>query len=105
MTAAFWLVLLLGVGCGALRAIGPLALGGRKLPRRLAFALEMLVPALLAAFVATQTLSAGRHLVLDAKAGGLVVALLLSLWGRSPIIVLLAAAGTTAAIRALGFAM
>ena len=102
MTDSWWLVLLLGIVCVSLRAIGPVALGGRRLPRRLTSALDLVIPALLAAFVATQTLTAGRRIVLDARLVGVAAALLVALWRRSPIAVLVTAAGATALARALG---
>ena len=101
MTTAWWLVLLLGIVCASLRAIGPVALGGRRLPPNLIVALEVMIPALLAAFVTTQTLTAGRHVGLDARAAGVVAALAAALWRRSPVVVVLAAAGATAAARAV----
>ena len=101
MTTAWWLVLLLGIVCASLRAIGPVALGGRRLPPNLIVALDVMIPALLAAFVTTQTLLAGRQVVLDARAVGVVAALVVALWLRSPVLVLLVAAGATATARAL----
>jgi branched-subunit amino acid transport protein len=57
-----------------------------------------LVPiALLAALVATQTFSTGQHLVLDARAGALVVAVVAVLL-RAPFLVVVASAATTAAL-------
>lgn len=64
---------------------------------------EMLPAALLASLVVLQTFSNGQHLVLDARAAGLVVAagaLLL----RAPFIVVVALAAVTAALlRMLGW--
>lgn len=64
---------------------------------------EMLPAALLASLVVLQTFSSGQHLVLDARAAGLVVAagaLLL----RAPFIVVVALAAVTAAVlRMLGW--
>lgn len=57
-----------------------------------------LVPiALLAALVATQTFSTGQHLVLDARAGALVVAVVAVLL-RAPFLVVVASAAATAAL-------
>jgi branched-subunit amino acid transport protein len=102
MTDGWWLVLLLGIVCVGLRAIGPVALGGRRLPGRFTSALDAVIPALLAAFVTTQTLTTGRQVVLDPRAVGVVAALVVAIWRRSPVMVLLTAAGATAAARALG---
>ena len=62
---------------------------------------EVMIPALLAAFVTTQTLLAGRQVVLDARVVGVVAALVVALWLRSPVLVVLVAAGATATARAL----
>ena len=57
-----------------------------------------LIPiALLAALVATQTFSTGRHLVVDARATALLVALVAVLL-RAPFLVVVAAAAVTAAL-------
>lgn len=63
----------------------------------------MLPAALLAALVVLQTFSTGTRLVLDARAAGLVVAVA-ALVLRAPfIVVVVLAAGTAAALRALGW--
>jgi branched-subunit amino acid transport protein len=55
----------------AMRAVGPLALGGRELPSRAMGVVAMLAPALLAALVMTQTFGGeGSELVLDERAVG-----------------------------------
>jgi branched-subunit amino acid transport protein len=95
-------VLLTAAGCYALKLVG-LSVPSRVLQRpavqRVA---EQLPVALLMALVAVGTLASGHRLVLDARAAGLataVVALLL----RAPfLLVVVAAAGATAAVRALG---
>lgn len=102
MTPAWWLVLTVGIGCVSLRAVGPVILGGRRLPPRFTSDLDALTPAILAAFVATQSLTAGRQVVLDARVVGVAAALVVALWRRSPVLVLLAAAGATAGARAIG---
>jgi hypothetical protein len=57
----------------------------------------MLPAALLASLVVLQTFSAGTHLVLDARAAGLVVAIL-ALLLRAPFIVVVVLAAVTAAL-------
>lgn len=101
MTAALATLLVLAGGTYALKAAGPLALGRRSVPpvvRRVA----VLAPAaLLAALVATSTLTSGRQLVIDARLPALVAAAVL-LWLRAPfVVVVLGAAGTAAALRAV----
>ncbi len=62
----------------------------------------LLPVALLAALIATQTLSSGHSLVIDARAAGLVVAAV-AVTLRAPFLVVVAAAAVTAAlIRHLG---
>ena len=64
---------------------------------------EMLPAALLASLVVLQTFSTGPHLVLDARAAGLVVAIG-ALLLRAPFIVVVALAAVTAAVlRMLGW--
>jgi branched-subunit amino acid transport protein len=98
-----WLaVLAVGAGTVAIKALGPVLLGGRALPERLRGVVELLAPALLAALVVVQTLGVGRALVLDARAIGLAAAGV-ALWRRAPVlVVLVVAAGATALVRALG---
>ena len=98
----WWLaVLVVGVGTVALKGIGPVLLGGRRLPALVAGPLALLAPALLAALVVTQTFSSGRHLVLDARAAG-VGAGALAIALRAPlIVVVVTAALATALVRLL----
>jgi branched-subunit amino acid transport protein len=85
----------------AIKAAGPVALGGRELPTWFTSVVILLSPALLAALVATQAFAQGDHLALDADtagvaAGGLVI------WRTGSIIAcVLLAAAVTAAVRAL----
>lgn len=80
-----------------------LKLAGLSLPQRLLEndRIQRTVPlipvGLLAALVATQTFSTGRHLVLDVRAAALVVALVAVLL-RAPFLVVVAAAAATAAL-------
>jgi Branched-chain amino acid transport protein (AzlD) len=97
-----WIVLaLVGAATVALKAAGPVLLGGRQLPARVRVLVGLLAPALLAALVVTNTVASGRHLVVDARLAG-VAAAAVSLRLRAPILVAVAvAAAVTAAIRAL----
>jgi branched-subunit amino acid transport protein len=98
-----WLVVLLvGVATVALKAVGPVFLGGKELPAPLTAILFLLAPALLAALVVTQAVGGDRELVFDERLLGLgaaVVAIVL----RAPLLaVVFVAAAVTAAARALG---
>jgi hypothetical protein len=97
-----WIVLaLVGAATVALKAAGPVLLGGRELPARVRVLVGLLAPALLAALVVTNTVAADRHIVVDARLAG-VAAAAVSLRLRAPILVAVAvAAAVTAAIRAL----
>jgi branched-subunit amino acid transport protein len=102
MSTGWLVVLLVGGATIAIKATGPLLLGGRKLPERLLGVVSLLAPALLAALVATLTLGAGRALVIDARAAG-VAAGAVALWLRAPTIVVVAVAAlVTVGARAVG---
>lgn len=102
MSTTWVVVVVVGVATVAIKAAGPLLLRGRDLPPAATQVMDMLAPALLAALVATQTFGGDRQLVLDARAGGLAVAGAAVL-ARVPVLgVVAAAAGATAAIRAVG---
>jgi branched-subunit amino acid transport protein len=102
MNDAWLTVLAVGAGTVVIKAAGPVVLGGRPLPRRVAEIVALLAPALLAALVATTTLGTGQQLTLDARVIGLVAAAL-ALWLRAPVlIVVLVAAAAAAVARLLG---
>jgi branched-subunit amino acid transport protein len=85
----------------AIRAAGPVMLGGRELPPWFKAVVVLLAPSLLAALVVTQVLSDGHRLTADASAAG-VVAGGLVFWRLGSIIAcVFVAAGVTAGLRAL----
>lgn len=100
MTAVWAVVAVVGVATIAIKAAGPVALGGRELTPRLGVVVDLLAPAVLAALVVTQTVGGDRELVFDERLLGLgaaVVALRL----RAPILaVIVVAALVTALARA-----
>jgi len=99
MTRGWLVVILAGAATLAIKAAGPLLLGGRALPPRLLAVLRLLAPALFAALVVTQGFARGRGVTVDARAGGLLVAAA-GAWLRAPAIaVLVGAAAVTAALR------
>jgi branched-subunit amino acid transport protein len=100
MTTVWVAVALVSLVCVLLRAAGPL-LVRQPFPPKVDRWLQLLAPALLAAFVAVQTLGSEHRLTLDARLAGVAAAALAILTGRSPLLVLLVAAGATAAVRAL----
>jgi hypothetical protein len=91
----------LAVATAAIKAAGPLALGGRTLPVPLILVISLLAPALLAALVATQTFADRTTLVIDARAAG-VAAAAIAITLRAPLVVtIVVAALVTAAVRGL----
>lgn len=85
-----------------LKAAGPLLAGGRRLGPGVRRALDLVAVPLLAALVLVQTLGDGHRIGIDARVPALAVAALL-VWRRAPfLVVVLAAAGTAALLRALG---
>ena len=86
--------------CALMRISVPLLLGQRQ-PLRLTRALELAVPALLAALIVTQTFEAGNRLVVDPRLAGVAAGGLVAL-GRKPLLLtLVVAVCTTALVRAL----
>lgn len=101
MSTVWIVVVVVGALTVGLKAVGPVVLGGRDLPRPVLSVVALLAPALLAALVAVSIFGLGRDLVLDARVVGLVAATA-ALLVRAPIlVVVLAAAVATALTRAL----
>ncbi len=95
-------ILALAAGTYALKAAGPVLLGGRTLPPVVGGVLALLPAALLAALIAVSTFDGGRELVLDARAVGIGVAVI-AVWRRAPFLVVVLAAAIAAALaRAAG---
>jgi uncharacterized membrane protein len=86
-----------GLATVLFKASGPVLLGQKQLPPRVASVVEVLAPAMLAALVVTQTVGGDRELVLDERlvgvaAGAAAVAL------RAPLVVVMAVAAAVAAL-------
>ena len=97
MSDAWVIVLAVGFGTMAIKAAGPVILGGRPLPDRLQGVVALLAPALLAALVATAALGSRQQLVLDARIIGLGAAAL-AIMLRAPILVVVIVAAAAAAL-------
>ncbi|HET6857201.1 MAG TPA: AzlD domain-containing protein [Streptomyces sp.] len=97
-----WTAVLAGaLGCYLLKLAG-LSVPPRVLARPAAERIADLIPvALLAALVAVQVFSSGAQLVLDARAVGLAVAIVLLLLRAPFLVVVFGAALTAAALRML----
>ncbi len=81
----------------ALKAIGPVFAGGRRLAPQLRRTLDLVPVPLLAALILIQTVTVGHRFVLDARLPALGIAALL-VWRRAPFLVVVLAAGLTAAL-------
>jgi branched-subunit amino acid transport protein len=97
-------VLLIG-GCAlvtaAIKAVGPVALGGRELPERLTGVIALMAPALLAALVVTAALADADDWAVGADTAGVAAGGLVA-WRTGSIIgCVVVAAAVTAAVRAI----
>lgn len=101
MSAAWWLVALVGAATIAIKGAGPVLLGGKPLPPRIGRIIGLLAPALLAALVAISTFGGDRALVLDERAVGVGAAAVAVALKAPPLLVVVVAAVVTAATRAL----
>jgi branched-subunit amino acid transport protein len=97
-----WTAILLLAGLAyAFKALGLVGLDGVELPAWFGKVTALLPPALLAALVVVQTFGDGESLVLDARAVGLAAGCL-AVWRRAPfLVVVIVAAASTAAVRAI----
>lgn len=97
-------VLLIG-GCAlitaVIKAVGPVALGGRELPERFTGVIALMAPALLAALVVTAALADGDRLALGADTAGVVAGGLVAWRTESVIGCVIVAAAVTAVLRAV----
>ena len=100
MTTVWVTIVAVAFVSAAIKAAGPVMVGGRDLPPRVVAVIALLAPALLAALVVTETFGEDRRLVLDERAVGVAVAgVALAL--RAPVLVAVAFGTiTTALIRA-----
>lgn len=89
-----------GAATLALKALGPVLLGGRSLPAQVVAVIALLGPTLLAALVATQTFAGDRELVVDARVVGIGAAAV-ALLGRLPILIVVVAAAVATALARL----
>jgi uncharacterized membrane protein len=100
-------IVVLAAGAYALKAaglLGPAWLDrdGRLLPPRVEAVAALVPVALLSALIVVQTLSEGRSLVLDARLAGMAVAAGAVALRAPFVLVIVLAAGVTAALRAVG---
>ncbi|WP_037674459.1 AzlD domain-containing protein [Streptomyces griseus] len=104
MTATFVMILALAAGTYAFRLVGPVLHGRVDISPRLQDLLSTGAVVLLVALLATGALTEGGHFAGWARPAGVLVGGLLA-WRRAPFaVVVLAAAGATALLRAAGVA-
>jgi uncharacterized membrane protein len=100
MTTLWVTIVAVALASAAIKAAGPVLVGGRELPPRAVAVIALLAPALLSALVITETFGEDGHLVLDERAVGVAVAAV-ALALRAPVLLAVAlAALTTALVRA-----
>ena len=85
----------------AIKAAGPIALGGRELPERFSGVIALLAPALLAALVVVQSLADGKELGVGTDTAGVAAGGLVAWRTGSVIGCVVTAAAVTALLRAL----
>ena len=102
MNALWVAIVAVTLASAAIKAAGPILVGGRELPPRVNAVIALLAPTLLAALVVTETFGDDGHLVLDERALGVgVAAVALAL--RAPVLLAVAlAALVTALVRLFG---
>ena len=102
MSVTWITIAALAAGTIAIKATGPVVMGGRPLPPRLGGFISLLAPSVLAALVAVETLGGlDRTLVIDARLAGLFAAGCALALRQSMTVVVIAAAVVTAVVRAL----
>lgn len=98
---SWWTIVLLATGAYGFKVVGLFAFDARPPSPRVLDVLRLLPAALLGALIVVQTFAVGESLQLDARALG-VAAGAYAAWRKAPfIVVLVVAAGVTAATRAL----
>jgi hypothetical protein len=101
MSEAWLVVVTVGGATMAMKALGPVLLGGRDLPRPVAAANRQHAPAVLAARVVVQAVGGDREIVVDERILGLGAAFIALLLRAPLVVVVVVAAGSTALLRVL----
>ncbi len=99
MSEVWIVIIVVGTLTIALKAVGPVLLGGRPLPAHLTGIVGLLAPALLSALVVTQVLGGDEEIVLDERLVGLAAAVVALLLRAPLLVVVIAAAASTAVVR------
>jgi branched-subunit amino acid transport protein len=97
VTVLWITILAVTLASAAIRAVGPVLLGGRELPSSANAVIALLVPSVLTALVVTETFGEDGRLVLDEKAIGVAVAAV-ALALRAPVLLAVALAVVATAL-------
>jgi branched-subunit amino acid transport protein len=101
-TATVWGLI---IGCAvitiAIKAAGPIALGGRELPPWFGNVVALMAPALLAALVVTSALAEGKELTISPVTAGVAAAGLIVWRGGSVVLAVAVAAFVAGGLRAI----
>ena len=101
MSTSVSLIAGLAVITAAIKAAGPVVLGGRELPPRFLGVISLLAPALLAALVVTATLAEGKEIAVGDQTAGVIAGGAVA-WKTGSIIgCVVVAAAVTAGLRAM----
>jgi len=95
------LIVLVAVVTAAIKAAGPIALGGRELPPWFSSVVAVMPGAVLAALVVTTALANGDELSVGPDTAGVAAAGIVAWRGGSVITCVLVAAAVTAGLRAI----
>ena len=101
MSATWATIAGLAVATAAIKAAGPVALGGRELPQWALRLIARVAPALLGARVVGETFGKGKELGVDARVAGVAAAAAVLAARRSVLWAVGAAAVVAAAVRAI----
>jgi uncharacterized membrane protein len=101
MTTTWVVIALVAVLTVFFRGAGAVLLGDRELPDRLLAVFACLPVPLLASLVVIETVSTGRHLIIDARLAGLAAAAVAVALRARLVVVILIAALTAAGVRAV----
>jgi branched-subunit amino acid transport protein len=99
MSGVWLAVIVVGVATIVIKGVGPVLLGGRELPPRIAGIVELAAPALLAALVVTQAVGGDRKLVFDARLAGVAAGAVAVRFHAPLVAVMVVAAVATALVR------
>jgi branched-subunit amino acid transport protein len=104
VTEVWITIAVLVVATAAIRASGPLLLGGRELPAPAMGVIALVAPALLAALIVVETFGApeGGSFELDARIAGVGAAAIALRGGARLLTVVVLAAAVTALVRLVG---